>query len=57
MAEEHEQLIDAALALDGTIHQKTSTPSPAGNVPEDATDVPTERNYGAERFAAKRKQG
>lgn len=56
MAEEHEQLMDAAFALDGTIIGQVISPSPADDVPEDATDVPQARHTGAERFPTERKR-
>jgi len=49
MAQEHEQLVDAALDLDSAIHQKASAAPQAGDVPEDATDVPVQRSLSAAR--------
>lgn len=49
MAQEHEKLVDAALALDSAVHKKASPSSQTGDVPEDATDVPVQRSLSAER--------
>jgi hypothetical protein len=50
MADENEQLIEAAIALDGTIHQKVSPSALADDVPEDATEVPDLRSVTTARF-------
>src|SRR5688572_881407 len=47
MAEEHEHLVDAALALDSAVNQKDVASLASGDVPEDATDVPVERSVSA----------
>lgn len=58
MAKEKEQLIEAALALDGSLPRKPSSPPLAGgDLPADLTDLPDERKLGAARFVPKPKQG
>lgn len=50
MAEEHEHLIDAALALDGSLNVMAVPAQVVDDIPENLVDVPAERRRRAERL-------
>lgn len=50
MAEEHEHLIDVALALDGSLNVMAVPALVIDDSPENLVDVPAERSRSAERL-------
>ncbi|WP_429819414.1 hypothetical protein [Ensifer sp. B1-9] len=49
MANEHDHLLDAAVALDAGIGRRSARIGEAGELPEDVTEVPHERDVTASR--------